>query len=112
MASVNRTATSANNAALSDSVTIDKSLLLGLVLPGTWTTADLTLQASADGTTFGNVYDAAGTEVTIKAAASRYVTLDPASFAGMKAIKLRSGTSGSPVNQDGERSITVVVLVD
>ena len=110
MASVNRTATIANNAALSDAVTIDKSLLLGLVLPGTWTTADLTLQASADGTTFGNVYDSAGTEVTIKAAASRYVTLNPADFVGMQAIKLRSGTSGSPVTQTAERTITVIAL--
>ena len=112
MASVTRTATIAESGNLSNAVTIDESMLLGLVLPSSWTTADLTLQASADGTNFANVYDAAGTEVTIKAAASRYVTLDPASFAGMTAIKLRSGTSGSPVNQGGERSITVVVLAD
>ncbi len=110
MASVNRTATIAESASLSNAVTIDKSLLLAVVLPSTWTTADLTLQASPDGTTFANVYDSAGTEVTIKAAALRYVTLDPSAFAGMQAIKLRSGTSGSAVNQAAARDITVVVL--
>lgn len=110
MASVNRTATIAESGNLSNAVIIDESLILGLILPSDWTAADLTLQASHDGTNFANVYDSAGTEVTIKAAASRYITLDPSAFAGMQAIKLRSGTSGTPVTQTAAREITVVVL--
>lgn len=112
MASVTRTATIAESGNLSNAVTIDESMLLGLILPAAWDTADLTLQASHDGTNFANLYDSAGTEVTIKAAASRYVTLSPADFAGMQAIKLRSGTSGSPVTQTAARSITVVILAE
>lgn len=111
---VNRTFTIAESASLSDAIILDEALLAGLLLPAAWTTADLTLQAStrAAPSTYANVYDVDGTEVTIKAAASRYVALNPADFAGMYAIKLRSGTSGSPVTQAAARSIVATVLSD
>ena len=107
-----RTATIAESGNLSDAVILGGALMAALVFPAAWDTADLTLQASHDGTNFANVYDSAGTEVTIKAAASRYVTLSPADFAGMQAIKLRSGTSGTPITQTAARGITVVILAE
>ncbi len=76
----------------------DCSALL-LVMPAVWDTADITLQYSADGTTFGNVYDKAGNEYTIKAAADEVVILDLADMLGLGLFKVRSGTAGTPVAQ-------------
>lgn len=82
--------------------------LVGLIMPASWTSANLTFQISVDRENFSNFYDDLGTEVTVTAAASRYIALDPALFAGCLAIKIRSGTSGSPVNQGGDRTISLV----
>jgi hypothetical protein len=109
---VHRTFTIANNASLSDAVSLDEAALVGLIMPGTWTAADLTLQGAGenDETAFLNVYDKDGTEVTIDAAASRYILLEPGKFAGIKQLKIRSGTSGTPVNQGGARTIVAVLM--
>lgn len=111
---VHRTFTIANGASLSSAVMIDEAMLVGIIMPGTWTAANLTLQAAGenDESTFNNVYDKDGTEVTITAAASRYITLEPAKFAGIKQLKIRSGTSGSAVNQGGARSIVAVLMTE
>lgn len=94
---------------LSTAVNIDPYRLVGIAMPATWTAANLTFQASHDnGTTYNNLYDDLGTEMTVTAAASRYITLDPAVFAGINYLKVRSGTSGTPVNQGGDRTITLV----
>lgn len=111
---VHLTATIANGASLSNALLINEAMLVGIIMPGTWTTANLTLQGAGenDESTFNNVYDKDGTEVTINAAASRYITLEPAKFAGIKQLKIRSGTSGSAVNQGGARSIVAVLMTE
>lgn len=101
-------ATIANGASLSDAVTIQNSAVVGIIMPGTWTAAVLTLQGSVDGTTFTDLYDPFGAEIVIAAAASRHIVIPPASLNGLAAIKLRSGTAGAAVNQGAARSITVV----
>jgi len=78
-------------------------------MPDSWSTANLTLQASADGTNYHNLYQDDGTEYTVSAAASRHIILNPAEFAGIRFLKLRSGTSSSAVNQAADRTITLVV---
>ena len=112
MNTVAKTATILNGASLSDAVEIDEGMLVGMVLPAAWTAANITLQGAADNavSTFNNLYDVEGTEVTIVASASRYVALVPADFAGLKAVKVRSGTNAVPVNQGGDRSITLVIM--
>lgn len=87
--------------------------LQGIYMPAAWTTADITLQAaSSSGGTFLDVYDDAGTEASISAAASRYITLYPDQFAGVRFIKIRSGTTGTPVNQAAARSLVLDIQVD
>lgn len=111
---VNREVTIANGASLSSALQIDEAFLVGIIMPGTWTAANLTLQGAGenDESTFNNVYDKDGTEVTITAAASRYITLEPAKFAGIKQLKVRSGTSGTPVNQGGSRTIVIILMTE
>lgn len=107
MSNVNTSLTIANGASQSDAIRLNGSALVGIELPAAWTTANLTLLASNDNSTFNPVYDSAGTEVTITAAASRYVVLQPGLFFGMEWLKLRSGTAGTPVNQGADRVIKV-----
>jgi len=83
--------------------------LCGIVMPATWTTANLTFQTSVDGVTYQNFYDAAGTEVAVVAAASRTIYLDPAIFAAVPYLKVRSGTSGTAVNQAAARTIGLIL---
>jgi hypothetical protein len=79
-----------------------------MVMPSAWTAADVTFQGSIDGSTFGNLYDDAGVEVVVKAAASRVVVLPAAYFWGLRWIRVRSGTSAAPVTQTAQRSITIL----
>lgn len=99
----------ANGDSLSGAVDVGDGGMVALQMPSSWTTANLTFQASIDNSTFNNVYDGSGTELEITAAASRYIVLPPTTFAGMRWVKIRSGTSGSAVAQGGARTIKIAV---
>jgi hypothetical protein len=51
----------------------------------------------------------AGTELAMVVAAGQYLAIDPAFWHGANSIKVRSGTSGSPVAQGADRTLTLVV---
>lgn len=77
-------------------------------MPSAWDTASITIAASKTlGGTYVNVYDQFGTEVTITAAASRFIILSPADWWAFRYIKLRSGTAGTPVTQTAARTLTI-----
>jgi hypothetical protein len=105
-------ATIASGAALSDGHKMYGGDLVGIQMPSAWTTANLTLQASVDGSTYQNVEDDGGTEVTITAQASVFIGLDPKLLEGATHLKIRSGTSGTAVNQAAERVIDFVLAHD
>lgn len=108
-------------ALVATSVTIDQSsntlssevdlgigfLLVAIGMPAAWTTATLTFSvASASAGTFNNLYDDAGSEVEFAAAASRHIMIaNPATFYGARYMKIRSGTSGTPVTQASSRTV-------
>jgi len=105
-----RTATIAISTSLSAAIALPPGWYpAAILMPAAWTAADLTFQLSLDGTTFADLYDDAGTEVTAKAAAARYITLDPLEFRTARAIKLRSGTAASAVNQEAARTLILVL---
>ena len=84
--------------------------LVAIQMPSAWTAASLTFQASADlNGTYYDVYDITGTELAITTAASRYVALNASTFAGLRYIKIRSGTTGTPVVQGANRTIRTLV---
>jgi hypothetical protein len=101
--------TIANGASLSGKIRISDSLLCGIVMSDGWDAADITFQASRDDVTYNDVYDDAGDEKTVTVAADRHVVLEPSGFAGMSWIKLRSGTSGTPVAQSAARTLYLVL---
>jgi len=101
-------ATIANAASLSGAVFLGSGTLIRIQMPTGWTAASLTFQVSEDGVTYQNHYDDAGNEVTLTVAASRSVQVTPDSLQGALYLKVRSGTSGSAVNQGAERVLTLV----
>lgn len=106
------TATIANGASLSGVVDLGADRAHRLLIPAGWTAAAITFQASADGATFGDLYDAVG-EITLSStvvAASRSIVLDQAAFYGIRYLKIRSGTAAAVVAQGAQRDITVVTV--
>ena len=98
-----------NGTSLSPAIDLDRCSLVGLQLPSGWTAAAITFQASGDdGATYADLYDESAEVNLSSPAASRYLILSPAKFAGIRFLKIRSGTSGSPVNQGADRSILVM----
>lgn len=104
------TTTIAAASSLSPAIDLTTKRLAGIIIPASWTTANLTLQASADGTNWFNVYDALGTEYTITAAASLAIIVPLTDMIGFRYLKIRSGTSGTPVNQTDARTLTLICV--
>ena len=74
---------------------------MGVIIPSTWETANLTFQVSNDGVTYANLYDIEGAEVTLTAAAGKANALASVGEAlfPFGLVKIRSGTAASPVVQ-------------
>lgn len=70
--------------------------LVGIICAAGFATANLTFQASVDGTNYYTMYNAAGAVVTVfSAAASEWIALDPADFAGVPYLKVVSSATQS-----------------
>lgn len=82
-------------------------------VPIPWTAANMTFQVSGDNATFTDLYDASGTEYTVtvgSTSTSRSVIIPYADLIGARFLKIRSGTTGTPVDQGGSRVIRVGLL--
>lgn len=105
-----KSVTIANGQSLSAAVDLEGRKIAGVFMPAAWTAANLTFQASdAAAGTYADVYDTAGTEISVTAAVSRAL-MDPSKLAGIRFLKIRSGTSAVPVNQLADR-ILILLLV-
>lgn len=103
-------ATIADTASLSGAVDLGGYSLVGLVTPAGWATAVITFQVSVDNATWLEYEDVNGTAVTIPStAASKYRAIDASDFVGIRYLKVRSGTAGTPVAQSGGDVVTIVV---
>ena len=108
---VTQTATILSGASLSGSIDLGTTRLFAIIMPAAWTSASLTFQGSVDGTNWFNLYTDTGTEVSATVAASQYVVMSsPAQMLGVRYAKVRSGTSGSAVNQGADRALTLVAV--
>ena len=94
---------------LSELVYLKDHALSAIIIPAIWTTAAITLQASIDGSSFFNVYTAAGTEYTVASTtANRYILIPASDLPAVRYLYIRSGTSGAPVNQASTTTLTVI----
>lgn len=111
------TVTIADTASLSGAVDVRQCVVVGLALPSTWTSADITFANSVTAAggdavgTYNPVLIPAGTEYTLEGSGltSKFYSIPPADLAGLSFVKVRSGTSASPVAQSGAQSIVLVV---
>ena len=102
--------TIASGAAVSDALDTHGMCPVAIITPATWTTANLTFQGTNISTgTYADVYDDAGTEYNVAASTSRYILLNPSAFASFQYIKVRSGTTGTPVLQGGARTVVMML---
>jgi hypothetical protein len=103
-----QTVTILSGTSLSGAVSLPEGFIFtGVQMPSAWTTANLTFQFSIDGATYTDAYDEVGTEITVVAAASRFIRIPE--LGAVRYVKIRSGTTGTPVNQGGNRTINLSV---
>lgn len=101
--------TISNGQSLSPEINLEGFRLAGLFMPASWTTANITFQSSnVSGGTFQNVFDSAGNELTLTASGNCVIT-DIPEIAPLQYIKIRSGTSATPVNQGADRTINLLL---
>lgn len=104
--------------ALSNPINLRGKKLIGLIMPEAWTAAEITFALSVDGQNWRNVFNMSGAEVSIAPAASQYIVTDysfPGSWDETGGpvpdswwMRLRSGSSATPVVQTQETSILLV----
>lgn len=100
----------ANGGSLSAGIHLHAHRLFAIQMPAAWTAASLTFQGSYDGTTYADLYDDSGNEVTMTVTAGHFVVFDPSKFLGLQRLKVRSGTGGSPVNQGADRTLELILV--
>jgi hypothetical protein len=100
----------ANGTALSQAIDMRGRTPYGIIMPSAWTAAGITFQVSNDGVNFADLYDETA-EYSLTVAADQAIGFPGGNlFSGFKFIKVRSGTTGTPVNQGADRAIEVVAL--
>lgn len=105
------TATIANGASLSGAVDLGAgNRLAAIYMPATWTAGGLTFQVSYDGVTFAELQDDTGATISLAVTASVMRRLVLAEWLAFRHLKIRSGTSGTPVNQGGDRVLVLATV--
>jgi hypothetical protein len=89
---------------LSEAINLGGATLIGIQMPATWTPADISFQASVDGTTYQDVM-LAGSEYTLTVAASEYVMIPvDKSFLLPPLLKIKTSTG-----QAADRTLILVM---
>jgi len=102
-------ATIAINASLSDSINLGGGKLAGIQMSAAWTAAVITFQGSEDGTTFYDLYDRYGSEISWTVVAGKlHCNDDVVPFLSIRFLKVRSGTTASAVTQEAARTLGII----
>lgn len=108
------------NESLSGAVDLGNRTLVAIEMPEVWAGTQITFQSKAKFRfdpnpdfdeileDWDNVYDSAGNELVAVVAANRIVT-DIPELAPLRYIRIRSGTSATPVNQNPTKEILLIV---
>ena len=101
--------TIASAASITAEIDLSGRVLTGVLMPAAWTTANLTFQATdVSGGTYGDLYYDA-TEKSLTVAAGLHVSFDPSAPIFANFIKIRSGTSATPVAQASTRTLKLAL---
>jgi hypothetical protein len=103
-------ATIAAGASLSGQTDLYPGTLVGIWMPASWTSASLTFQVSPDGgATWLELYTYAGSNLVLTVAAGQFIAVDPTQWKGIYSVKVRSGTSATPVTQGAQAIVNLIV---
>jgi hypothetical protein len=83
--------------------------LQSIHMPGEWTDAKLYFLGSADGVTFGRVYDE-NVEYKVNAGSDRHIILDPKVLKPLRFLVIYSGDPDQPVPQGAPRTLNLVAV--
>ena len=86
------TVTIASSGTTSTGLTLQGTIPLAIQTPAALTGTSFTFQASVDGASWFDLYNA-GTQYSVTVAASRYIALNPDVFEGIRYIRIVSGSS-------------------
>lgn len=109
------TATIEAGSSLSTVVDNGGTRVVGIIMPDAWTAARVSVQVSADGSVFHDLFNVnlkSGTspsEIVFNVEPGVTVPINPNTLMLARYIKLRSGTRDEPVNQEADRTFTVLV---
>jgi len=94
------------DASLSEAIAVDYVTITGIERFANWTAADITFSVSNDGATFTDLYDSTGTEVKVTTGSgARMIALSAGDYWPVRFLKIRSGTSATPVVQVAARAL-------
>lgn len=108
---VSKSGTIANGDAtgLSTAIQTNGVPVVGIEMPASWTSASMTFQGSVDGSTYQNIYDQYGNELTLTVAGARDIYFDAYVYlTACNYVKVRSGTSALPVAQGSDRIVKLI----
>lgn len=88
-----------HNESLSNGVDCTGGHIVRITVPQEFTDANLTFQASSNGESYNDLYDAEGMEITLPVEADTTVIIAAEWTRSIGWIKFRSGTRGAPVAQ-------------
>ena len=104
------TVTIANGASLSGATSELDGRLVAVMTDSAWDTNSMTFQVSFDGSTYYNLYDDVGEYTISSVVASTCRSVNLNNFIGARYIKVRSGTSGAAVNQNGDTVVSIITF--
>lgn len=106
-----KTVTIASGQSLSAELDLEGFKLVCILMPAAWDAAAITFQISdVAGGTFLDAFDDAGVEISATVDAARAVGFDDIlpELSSVRFMKLRSGTSATPVNQTASRTFKIL----
>src|SRR5262245_18535250 len=110
MAKTCAAATIAAGESLSAPVDLTSSRVALMISPAEWTDAEITVQVSADGETYCDLFDAHGYELRRTVVPNAATIFVPAFTQGAVFMKIRSGSRVEPIAQEAERVFTLVLI--
>jgi hypothetical protein len=101
----------AASASSSDAIDIRNHInAFAVAMPDEWTAASLSFMgATAEDGTYRKIVGSTGAEVVVSVATNEMIVLDETILRPFRYIKVRSGTDTSPVAQDDERTLYLIV---
>ncbi|MBL8231028.1 MAG: hypothetical protein JNL98_21230 [Bryobacterales bacterium] len=104
-----RTATIAAGQSLSGAVDLAGLPIVGLYMPAVWDTAEMTFQASYDGSNWHEVDNITRDPWRIEPDAGKFYPVVRLELEGIRFMRIRSGKASVPIAQSAERTIRLVL---